>query len=608
MKARRLPFFAIALALWLYFIACFAMHPATAIKEGRFIDPDNAMYLVETLDWLQGQSWYDRIEHRLNPPEGVPIHFSRLMELPYAAVIAPLQSRLGNVDAAIVAAAVVPPIFLLALFFALRFQARFFMPRHYAWLAAFVALFAQNMTFVFMPGQAGHHNFILLLIALATGSASMMLTRPREWQWAVFTGVILALALSIALESLPWLLLISAIIGFYAVLRGGLMATAANIFALTLAMTGQVLLALYKPSIAQHDLDLVTFSQVYVFLLFDVLVCFAVARLMRNRSLKSRITVTGIAACIGGGAFLAAFPELLAGPYGAVDPALRHFLLPNIGEAIPLIRRVDALGFVLCFLPWSLLALSVCVWQIRKASPRRRHIWILLALLETAALALAALYQARYASFAQLFGIIPIAFLIQHVLRRTKKPAARLIYALPALLAVVMPALTYGAEWTDILLFPMQSFASGCDIKSAADMLSKPPYYDGTPKLIMNTVDEGPELLLRTSHNILSAPYHTNVSGNLDGAAFFRTPDAGKAEKIIRKRGADYVLLCRQLEATYLVPEDAGDDYILGPLHLPDPPPFAFQLTKPHVPNWLRPADLGASDIVLFRVVPQAKP
>jgi hypothetical protein len=605
----RFSFCVTAFALWLYFVFCFAVHPASAIRDGRFIDPDNAMYLTETLEWLQGQGWYDRIEHRLDPPAGVPIHFSRLMELPYAAVILPLQSFLGSIGAATAAAAVIPPLFLLALFFVLHFQARFFMPRGCAWLAAFVALFAQNMAFVFMPGQAGHHSFIALLVVIATGCASMMLVRPKEWQWAVFAGVTLALALSIALESLPWVLLIAFVVGVFAVLRGGIMAMTANFFGAMLAMTGTVLLAAYKPPGMRHAMDLVAYSEVYVFLLFDMLMCFSVARIMRTRALKWRITMTSLAAVIGGGAFLTAYPELLTGPYGAADPSLLHLMLPNISEAIPMIKRVSVADLCLYFLPWPLLSLGVCIWQCARASIRRRRVWILFTVLQAAALALAAFYQARYSSYAQMFGIVPLAFLMQWGLRQTENRAVKLAWcALPALLVVLLPAVVYGDGLLSILLFPMQSYAPDCDVRPAADILSKPPYYTGAPRLILDTMDDGPELLLRTPHNILSAPYHTNIKGNLDVAAFFRTANIDEAEAFARRRGVDYVLLCRNIEAAYLTSDKDGTDYTSGYIRMPLPPPLAYRLITLHPPDWLRPVDVGTSDMVLFQVVPPRQP
>jgi len=46
------------------------------------LSTDDAMRLVEVRDLLGGQSWFDLTQYRLAPPEGVRMHWSRLIDLP----------------------------------------------------------------------------------------------------------------------------------------------------------------------------------------------------------------------------------------------------------------------------------------------------------------------------------------------------------------------------------------------------------------------------------------------------------------------------------------------------------------------------------------------
>src|SRR5437763_9686188 len=48
---------------------------------------DDAMRLVQIRDLLAGQNWFDLTQYRLNPPAGVPTHWSRLIDLPIALLI-----------------------------------------------------------------------------------------------------------------------------------------------------------------------------------------------------------------------------------------------------------------------------------------------------------------------------------------------------------------------------------------------------------------------------------------------------------------------------------------------------------------------------------------
>ncbi len=43
---------------------------------------DDAMRLVEVRDFMAGQSWFDLTQYRLDPPNGVVTHWSRLIDLP----------------------------------------------------------------------------------------------------------------------------------------------------------------------------------------------------------------------------------------------------------------------------------------------------------------------------------------------------------------------------------------------------------------------------------------------------------------------------------------------------------------------------------------------
>src|SRR5690349_7387974 len=60
-----------------------------SLRSGVFdaMSTDDAMRLVEVRDLLAGQSWFDLVQHRLDPPAGSPMHWSRLIDAPLAAMI-----------------------------------------------------------------------------------------------------------------------------------------------------------------------------------------------------------------------------------------------------------------------------------------------------------------------------------------------------------------------------------------------------------------------------------------------------------------------------------------------------------------------------------------
>ena len=57
-----------------------------SLRNGVFdaMSTDDAMRLAGVRDLLAGQSWFDLTQHRLDPPQGSPMHWSRLIDAPIA--------------------------------------------------------------------------------------------------------------------------------------------------------------------------------------------------------------------------------------------------------------------------------------------------------------------------------------------------------------------------------------------------------------------------------------------------------------------------------------------------------------------------------------------
>src|ERR1039458_7159007 len=51
-------------------------------QTGAFFDSDDAMRLVQVRSLLAGQPWFDMTSYRLDPPAGVFMHWSRVVDVP----------------------------------------------------------------------------------------------------------------------------------------------------------------------------------------------------------------------------------------------------------------------------------------------------------------------------------------------------------------------------------------------------------------------------------------------------------------------------------------------------------------------------------------------
>ena len=77
-----------------------------------FRDPDDAMRLVQVRDWINGQPFLDVSQHRVNPPLGGPMHWSRIVDMPIAGLILLLRPLIGSAAAELAACIAVPLLLL----------------------------------------------------------------------------------------------------------------------------------------------------------------------------------------------------------------------------------------------------------------------------------------------------------------------------------------------------------------------------------------------------------------------------------------------------------------------------------------------------------------
>src|SRR4051794_1752047 len=77
---------AIAIALLLGLILTWPRFIAVW-QTGAFFDSDDAMRMVEVRDLMAGQGWFDLTAQRINPPQGLLLHWSRVVDVPIVALI-----------------------------------------------------------------------------------------------------------------------------------------------------------------------------------------------------------------------------------------------------------------------------------------------------------------------------------------------------------------------------------------------------------------------------------------------------------------------------------------------------------------------------------------
>ena len=290
---------AIALLGWLaccaVMLALFAHH----VRMFDFMDTDDAMRLAQVRDWIGGQGWLDVSQHRVNPPTGGPMHWSRLVDLPIACVILLARPLVGTAAAEMLACALVP-LLTLGLLAAALFHAAWRVAGE-AVAAAAVLLLCVTPTILiqFTPTRIDHHGCQAVMALLALCGA----LDPRRMRGGGLAGVAIAAWLQISTEGLP-----------YAALFGGLFVLRHWIdphegdrlrgFAVVGLAAPLLLIVTKGPSALTHSAcDALSAVYVWPLMLFGGLVA-AGMRLTDQRRLPARIGVTLLAGAAAAGACL----------------------------------------------------------------------------------------------------------------------------------------------------------------------------------------------------------------------------------------------------------------------------------------------------------------
>ena len=564
-------------------------------RTGIFLNPDDAMRAVEVRDFLAGQGWFDMVQHRMAPGHGVPMHWSRLADLPLAAGIELLAPMLGF-DTAERVIRLLQPVACLVLFLtALARLGGRLLGRWGVLAGSLLAACCLETVGVFIPGHIHHHALqVMLVMVMATltvGGVSDFRGREARAAWA---GGVSALTLAINLQNLPFVLVTIAAFGLGWLVQGAAFDRALRSFALaSMAGTGAVFLLQLPPDrYLAPTCD--AFGAPHL-LAFWVAGAGLVTLAASSRLLRTPVRRAVAAALLGAIVVLVlqrAYPGCLGDPYASVDPLLRTRWLDEVGEAMPLgsLLRRDPVGTIpiVAALILGSVGVVAAAWHSRG---ERQVAWLVVAGFAAAATAGAA-WEVRVAASAEPFAALGVAGALCRWFdpARPRKPLAALLCILSGLAltqagwAAALPSLTraFNAR-TSLTAAAPRVDAAACFAPAGYEQLAALP-----PGLVLSTIDPGSQILAYTPHAVLAAPYHRNAYGNrISLLAFDAEPDAAKT--MILAAGVTDIVIC-------LTSPEILDDARRAPGGL------AARLAAGDVPAWLRPVGAGTGPIRIFAV------
>ena len=574
----------ISVAAWLAFCAWFVFVRWSNIHAFALGDTDDNMRMMQVRALLNGQDWFDLRQYRLNPPFGANMHWSRLVDLPLAALILLLRPLVGGADAERIAAAVAPMLPYLVLLFGVALTARRLIDRR-AFLLPIIAMIVAGLTnSMFMPERLDHHGWQLALLSVSIAG----LADPKRVRGGLTLGVSSALSLAIGLEMVIYLALAGAATVLFWVADAD---QRRRLLAYAVSLGGGTALA---------------------FLLFAsyanrIAVCDALSPVWLSNALLGSALLLGLAwrtpgdwrvrlaLAVGAGIVVAAF-HAMAWPHcltrlEGVSPEVDDLWLSHVREARPIYRHGWQMTTLILALPvtamigWGLLG-----WRNRGDRDLLRRT-IAVAVPGMVAMLLL-LWQTRTGPAAQLLAVVgatAVVWLLAPAFDRSKRSWVRTLGVVAVALVGFGALVPLGLKLAPAKVptpreVEIEKANRLCNFIVAYRPIAQQP--KGT---VFTFLDYSPRLITLTHHNAIMGPYHRNGEQIADVMKAFRG-SAEEARRIFAKYRADYLLTCPNSSTTTIFLSEAREG-------------FYGQLTRGQVPGWLTPVPLPAdSPFKLWRI------
>jgi hypothetical protein len=394
---------------------------------------------------------------------------------------------------------------------------------------------------------------------------------------ACLAGLFAAMSLAIAIENLPFIIVLMAIYPLAYAAQGAPMRGALIWIGVGFATSLSLCYALFQSPALWGANFCDALSAVHIRAAATggaAIVLLAAFDRWRKPGPGERMLATGVAG------LLAAVPLVLdrqcyLDPFVNLDPLVRDLWLNNVQEAVSLPKRwiEHPDDFLSLVMPWVVgtAAIAVAAFTERGLS-RIRHVALLgLTLVGCAT----AWYMVRSVS-----SVSPLALLgcIWAVMRVRERHGADDVRAAILVLLTIAPFTV--VAW--VIVAPgKEKTEEATPAKPAADCFAEASYAPlrTLPAgLVLALPDLGPFMLVHTTHSVVAGPYHRNNRGNrLMFDVFLSGPD--EARDMLRAAGVRYVAVCDIKKKGGLLKERA-------------PEGFSAALANETPMDWLRPIPL----------------
>lgn len=580
-------------------------------------DTDDATRLVMMRELLAGRGWWDQHWMRLQPPVGVWMHWSRLLDGGLAGLTLLFRLVLSPADAEYATRIVWPGLWIIPAAWATLVSAKALAVstgRHDraqpAVIAATVLLLLNVSLYAsqFHSGRVDHHNAQIALTLVALAGA---LQPSHRRAWAVTAGIAGGVGLAIGLEALFFQALIAGSIALRFVLDPGARRFVRSYgFALVAATVIAQGIQTPPDRWLVSACDAIGLNLV-AGVVAGIVVLLPGMALSRRRDSRFRALAVSLAGAAALGTYVGLDPHCLRGPFADVDPGIRAIWLDHVNEVAnwsvlyqrdagramtlagaAVIGVVATLGLLwqprrLMDGAWWTTALCLALGLGVGAMAARMTayaLWFEIPPLAVAAAVLAMRYESGLAGFAAIGAAV---LLTPDGWGAMAQIGANQLASLQAARPATSAPVPAGKSTSKVAARPRPP-RDYCLNASSYDVLARAP-----KGLTVSEIDLGPFVMAHTPSSSLSGPYH-RLSWGIMAARSVLSARGDAAYARARSLGVTYVLECpvhhRNADRRGLAPDA-----------------LQAQLDRSAAPAWLEPMTALNAPVVIYRVRPPAK-
>lgn len=571
----------LAFVVWFGIVAILIYSSWSNIISRSGWDPDDQLRMVQLRDFLGGQSWFDTTQYRLNAPEGGPMHWSRLIELPLALVVLLATPLFGQPAAEMVAGTLVPLLcFGLVAYMLGRIALRLGGPLA-GGIAIVMTMVSPAISMQLRPMRIDHHGWQLVCAALALWT----LFWPAARKAGIYMGLALAVWLHISLEGAPVTAAFFGLLGWRWAVSGEngtrLGYTVGTFLVASLALYfGTQLAGLSAPEYC----DTISPAHIFAIVAAAAVIVPAAFVLPLNKWLRlATLAAAGIAAL---GILYWQAPMCAKGAFSTMDPVVRDYWYVRVNEGMPVWHQ--KWGIALSLLGVPIAGATTLLFLGRSVEADKKADYASLAILLVYA-ALLALLVFRTISVATLIAVPLLAVGIATLFGRYR--AATVPLRRIGLVALMILMLMPGAFISQAVSLvsrkaAAEASAHGQPAALAAEQCESIESVSTLAGLknanIVAPFDIGPAILLTTPHSVMASSHHRNEKGMRAHIDIYRLSPA-QSHKVVQQHKVTHIVAC------------LGEAEMNGYAKR-NPGGLWAQLAKGNTPDWLEKVpDMGES-------------